>query len=109
LQIANFRLGGSVGGVDPIEAMGPGAVVVTIDEDGPYRSNAGMPSVQSLSVTGDDVPAARTPRGWVVLEETAMLHGGFVAISAGFGSPGAMRRLLPDVNALLRTLRARGD
>ena len=104
LHASNFTLRISKRGVDPIESMGVGGVVLTITTAGPFASNI-RPAVQPLALAANAIPTRRTPRGHLVLEESAMLGGGLVSISAEFGSRSAAPRLLPVVNGVLRSLR----
>ena len=104
LQMSNFTLRISKRGVDPIQSMGVGGVVLTITTAGPFASSI-RPGVQPLALGRDAIPARRTPRGHLVLKESAMFGGGLVSISAEFGSRSVARRLLPVANRVLRSLR----
>ena len=106
LQTSNLSLQPAKPGVDPIESMGPDGVVVTITTVGPFSSPI-RPTVQPLTVARDAIPARRTPHGHrgLVLDESAMLGGGLVSISAYFPSRSAVPHLLPIVNDVVRSLR----
>jgi len=106
LQTSNRSLQPAKPGVDPIESMGADGVVVTITTVGPFSSPI-RPTVQPLTVARDAIPARRTPHGQrgLVLDESAMLGGGLVSVSAYFPSRSAAPHLLPIVNDVVRSLR----
>jgi hypothetical protein len=106
LQASNFPTQTLVHGEDPIKAMGTSDVVVTISDQGPAQWTARPNGVQLLALTPDEtLPPARTPRGHLVIESSALLDGRRLTIDADFGSPAAAHRLLSTVNRMLSTLR----
>jgi hypothetical protein len=82
-------------------------VVVTISADGPFQRSVQRNRVRLRMLASETVPASRTPRGHLVLQSSVILDGGLFSIDADFGSPRAAHRLLPMVNRVLSTLRAR--
>ena len=108
LQATNFPPQGLVNGEARIKAMRPGDLVVTICEcNEPIQRSTQRNRVRPLMLSGDVVPTARTPRGHLVLESSALVDGRLLTIDADFGSRSAARRLLPVVNSALGTLRVR--
>ena len=108
LQATNFPPQGLVNGEARIKAMRPSDLVVTICEcNEPIQGSTQHNRVRPLTLSGDVVPTARTPRGHLVLESSALINGRLLTIDADFGSRSAARRLLPVVNRVLGTLRVR--
>jgi len=108
LQATNFPPQGLVNGEARTKAMRPGDLAVTICEEClPIQESVQRNRVRPLTLAGDAIPAARTPRGHLVLESSAILDGRLLTIDADFGSRNAAHRLLPVVNRVLGTLRVR--
>ena len=108
LQATNFPPQGLVNGEARIKAMRPSDLVVTVCEcNEPVEPSTQHNRVRSLTLSGDVIPTARTPRGHLVLESSALINGRLLTIDADFGSRRAARRLLPAVNSVLSTLRVR--
>ena len=108
LQATNFPPQGLVNGEARIKAMRPGDLAVTICEcNEQIQRSTQRNRVRPLTLAGDVVPTARTPRGHLVLESSALIDGRLLTIDADFGSRSAARRLLPVVNGALGTLRVR--
>jgi hypothetical protein len=104
LQATNFPARSLVRGEDPLKAMSAAGVVITVSEDLGASENAST----SVSLTPTDlVPPSQTPRGYSALQKSVLVNGRRLIISVDFGSPSAARRLLPTVNSILATLRAR--
>lgn len=108
LQATNFPPQALVNGEARIKAMRPGDVAVTICEcNDPIEASTQRNRVRPLTLAGDMVPVARTPRGQLWLESSALLDGRLLTIYANFGSRNAAPRLLSLVNGVLGTLRVR--
>ena len=73
----------------------------------PIQESVQRNRVRPLTLAGDAIPTARTPRGHLVLESSAIIDGRLLTIDADFGSRSAARTLLPVVNSVLGTLRVR--
>jgi hypothetical protein len=108
IQATSFAPQGLDHGEARIKAMRADDVAVTICEcNEPIEGSTQRNRVRPLRLSGDVVAAARTPRGHVVLEASALLAGRLLTIDADFGSRNAARRLLAAVNKMLGTLRVR--
>jgi len=108
LQATNFPPQVLVNGEARIKAMEPGDVAVTICEcNEPMQRSTQRNRVRPLTLSGNVVPTARTPRGHLVLESSVLIDGRLLTIDADFGSRNAAPRLLSLVNGVLGTLRVR--
>jgi hypothetical protein len=87
LQATNFPPQARINGEARIKAMQPGDLAVTICEEClPIQESVQRNRVRPLTLAGDAIPTARTPRGHLVLESSATIDGRLLTIDADFGS-----------------------
>jgi hypothetical protein len=105
LQASNFPAQSRIRGKDPLKAMGPNDVVLTISEGNQAAGSAPRLAGQQIQLTPRDARSlAQTPRGGVDLQIARVIRNRSFTMDADFGSPTGAQRLLPTVNRILALL-----